>query len=260
MWRLSVLVAAAGALAACGRSGFEQHPLGDARVIDAVPAVDAPRTYRAAVLAAQPLAYWRFGDSDTMVRDEVGGAPGSFTGGCTVGAAGALVGDADTALALDGSCRILLGSGFEFDGNAPYAIEVWIHTSLNTIYQQVFGRETRDTQNPIDGYELVIAPVGLQIERVVATANNKTPVVTFATDRFIHVVAQYTGTTQQVWVDGVMVAQSIDARMTLANGAPALAGASTMGNYFTGGLDELAVYGRALSADEIALHQMLGTN
>jgi concanavalin A-like lectin/glucanase superfamily protein len=250
VWR-SLLVLAA---AACGRSGFEQHPLIEASVID------APRTYRDAVLASQPLAYWRFDDSDTMVRDEVGGAPGSFTGGCTVGAAGAIAGDADPALTLDGTCRILLGSGFEFDGNAPYAIEVWIHTSLNTIYQQVFGRETRDTQDPIDGYELVVAPVGLQIERAIATANNKTPVVTFATDRFIYVVAQYTGTTQEVWVDGVQVGQSIDTRMALANDAPALAGASTMGNYFTGGLDELAVYGRALDASEIELHHTLGTN
>jgi hypothetical protein len=251
VWPLLVLVAA---VAACGRSGFEQHPLIEASV------VDAPRTYRDAVIAAQPVAYWRFGDSDTMVRDEIGGAPGSFTGGCTTGVVGAIGGDADTAMALDGTCRILLGSGFEFDGNAPYAIEVWIHTSLNTIYQQVFGRETRDTQDPIDGYELVVAPVGLQIERVIATANNKTPVVTFATDRYIYVVAQYTGTTQQVWVDGVQVAQSIDARMTLANGAPALAGASTMGNYLTGAMDELAVYGRALDASEIQLHHALGTN
>jgi hypothetical protein len=244
-----VLVAAS---VACGRSGFEQHPLIEASVID------APRTYRDAVVTAHPLAYWRFGDGDTMVRDEIGGAPGSFTGGCTVGATGAIAGDPDTAMALDGTCRILLGSGFEFDGNAPYAIEVWLHTSLNTIYQQVFGRETRDTQDPIDGYELVVAPVGVQIERVIATANNKTPAVTFPTDRYIYVVAQYTGTTQQVWVDGAQVGQSIDTRMTLANTAPALAGASTMGNYFTGQLDELAVYDRALDATEIELHHMLG--
>jgi hypothetical protein len=257
---MSVLVGAAGAIWACGRSGFETHPLGDAGVIDAVHAIDAPDTYRAAVLAAHPLAYWRFGDSDTMVRDEVGGPPGSFSGGCTVGVTGALAGDANPAIGLDGTCRILLGSGFEFDGNAPYAIELWLHTSMNTIYQQVFGRETRDTQDPIDGYELVVAPVGLQIERVIATSNNKTPAVTFATDRYIYVVAQYTGTTQQVWVDGVQVAQSIDARMTLANDAPALAGASTMGNYLTGALDELAVYDRALDASEIQLHHQLGTN
>jgi len=250
VWRSLLLVAAA---AACGRSGFEQHPLIDASVID------APRTYPEAVLAAQPLAYWRFGDSDAMVRDEVGGAPGSFTGGCTPGVIGA-IGDGDTAISMDGTCRVLLGSGFEFDGNAPYAIEVWIHTSLDTIYQQVFGRETRDTQDPIDGYELVVAPTGLQIERLVATANNKTPAVTFATDRYIYVVAQYTGTTQQVFVDGVQVGQSIDTRMTLANSAPALAGASTMGNYFTGALDELAVYGRALDPEEIQLHHALGAN
>jgi len=167
--------------------------------------------------------------------------------------------------ALNATAEVLdvadvLGSGFEFDGNAPYAIEVWIHTSLNTVYQQVFGRETRDTQNPIDGYELAVAPTGVQIERVIATSNNKTPAVTFATDRYFHVVAQYTGTTQQVWIDGVQVGQSIDARMTLANGAPALAGASTMGNFFTGDMDELAIYGRPLGADEIQLHHMLGTN
>jgi hypothetical protein len=255
---LFVVAAAAG----CGRSGFEQvvdAHLIDAHLIDA-HLIDAPRTYRDAVLAAHPLAYWRFGDSDNMVRDEIGGAPGSFTGGCTPGAAGALANDADTAMTLDGTCRILLGSGFEFDGNAPYAIEAWIHSADNTIYQQVFGRETRDTQDPIDGYELVIAPVGLQIERVISGANNKTPVVTFATDRYVYVVAQYTGTTQQVWVDGANVAQSIDTRMTLANGAPALAGASTMGNFLTGALDELAVYDHALDASEIALHATYGAN
>ena len=209
---------------------------------------------------AQPIAYWRFGDSDMTVRDEMGGASGSYTGGCTQGAAGALANDPDRAMMLDGTCRILLGAGFEFDGTAPYAIEVWIHTSLNTIFQQVFGRETRDAQNPIDGYELVIAPTGVQIERVITGSNNKTPAVTFASDRYVYVVAQYTGTTQQVFVDGVDVGDSIDTRMTLANGAPALAGASTMGNFFTGEMDELAVYGRALTPSEIQLHQLLGAN
>ena len=260
MWRSSFLAAAVAA-AACGRSGFERHPPSDGSSDAPRDTIsNGPQTYRDAVIAAQPLAYWRFGDTDGTVHDEMGGAAGSFTGGCTQGVAGALHGDPDPAMKLDGTCRILLGSGFEFDGNAPYAIEVWIHTSLNTIYQQVFGRETRDTQNPIDGYELVVAPTGVQIERVIATSNNKTPAVTFATDRYIHVVAQYTGTTQQVWIDGVEVGQSIDARMTLANSAPALAGASTMGNFFTGDMDELAIYGRPLGADEIQLHHMLGTN
>lgn len=255
MWRWPFLIAAA---AGCGRSGFERHPLHDGPVPGDIG--NGPATYRDAVIAAQPLAYWRFGDTGASIRDEMGGAPGSFTGGCTQGVAGALAGDADTAMTLDGSCRILLGSGFEFDGFAPYAIEVWVHTSLNTIYQQVFGRETRDTQNPIDGYELVVAPTGVQLERVVATANNKTPAVTFATDRYVYLVAQYTGTTQEMWVDGVEVGQSIDGRMTLANSAPALAGASTMGNFFTGQMDELAVYGRALASDEIELHASLGAN
>jgi len=254
VWRLSFLVAAA---AGCGRSGFEQ--VIDAQTIDA-HLIDAPRTYRDAVLAAHPLAYWRFGDPDTMVRDELGGPPGSFTGGCTAGAAGALANDANSAMALDGTCRILLGTGFEFDGNAPYAIEVWIHTSQNTIFQQVFGRESRDTQNPIDGYELVVAPTGIELERAIAGANNKTTMAPFATDRFVHVVAQYTGTTQQMWLDGTLAAQSIDARAIVAYAAPALAGASTMGNFLTGSLDELAVYDRALDPSEIALHAAYGAH
>ena len=48
-------------------------------------------------------AYWRLGETTgTLAVDQLGGAPGTYLNGAVLGAPGALAGDANTAVTLDG--------------------------------------------------------------------------------------------------------------------------------------------------------------
>jgi hypothetical protein len=219
---------------------------------------DARETYHGAVLADAPRAYWRLSDSN--VTDDVAGYDGALVGGCA-GTGGALIGDPDPALHFDGTCKIVFPDHFGFAGTAPFAIEVWVSSATNTQFQQMFGRETRDAINPIDGYGLFISPSpgGFSLERVIAGASKKAPVVPFTAGVFTYIVAQYTGTSVEIYVDGNLGSTAAEVRAAADVTATAIAGSSVAGNAFTGSLDELAVYDKALTIEQISHHYALGT-
>ena len=95
------------------------------RPVDSPP--EGPTSvYRAAVLSDTPLAYWRLGEaSGTVAHDETGnGHDGRTPGRRQLGVAGALTGNPDTALHLDGtSCVVDVGEDFDFAGQAPFTLE-----------------------------------------------------------------------------------------------------------------------------------------
>jgi len=61
--------------------------------------------YSDAVLADMPVRYYRLGDSSgtTAVDSSGNSQDGTYTGGVTLGASGAIQGDADTAATFDGT-------------------------------------------------------------------------------------------------------------------------------------------------------------
>lgn len=62
-------------------------------------------TYRGSVLATSPIAYWRLGEASGLVaHDEMGANNGTYGGEYfTLGVTGLLAGDANTAIATDGT-------------------------------------------------------------------------------------------------------------------------------------------------------------
>src|ERR1041385_2347904 len=117
------------ALAACGRINFDSR--------------DALVTYRDVVIADNPPAYWRLDDADSIARDETGRTDGTYMGTCTHHAPGLLANDPSPAVLFDGaSCYITIADAFNFPGNAPYMVEVWVATTKPTI-QHFFTRENR---------------------------------------------------------------------------------------------------------------------
>jgi len=225
-------------------------------------------TYRAAVLADSPVAYWRLDDTDTdtTARDETGHVDGTYVGGCQRGVAGALAGDTDPAAQFDGStCQITLGNNFNFAGNAPFSVELWVDVAASTAYEHYFTYETRTgpaSGAPIDGYALFRdnGPTGVMVERAVDGSGLKTTPVTIAADRWSYLVLVYTGTQQQLYVDGTLAETLDDARPLSAVSTVALIGAHSQGAFLSGDLDEVAVYDAVLPPDRIALHHELGRN
>jgi hypothetical protein len=68
-----------------------------------------------------------------------------------------------------------------------------------------------------------------------------------------HLAATYDGATLRLYVDAVQVAQgSITGALQVSNGALRIAGHSILGDFFSGRIDEVRIYNKALTQAEIA--------
>jgi hypothetical protein len=230
--------------------------------------VDAGSVYAAAVAQDGPVAYWRVGESSgTLAHDHTGhGHDAAYVGGVTLGAAGALLNDTDTAITLDGATGHLdasdpdAGDAFAFLGTAPMSLEAWaLPTSLTTSYQRVFSHEP--TTSPRQGYLMFVRttngdPSTLSLERWMDGGVDQCPTTAPVTQgAWHHLVATYDGTTSTVYLDGTPVAAQASALPLLSTTATLLMGLGTFDpSPFTGSLDEIAVYDEALPAARVTAH------
>jgi len=239
---------------------------------DTSPPVDAPAeapveagvTYSGTVLADGPMAYWRVDEaSGTVAHDASGhGNDAQYVGGVTLGTGGALIGDTDKAVTLDGTTGHLdAGNRFAFTGNAPYTLECWAQpNNINVNYQRLFSREVQTT--PREGYLLFVRgpntadPSTFSIERWAAGTTNQCPETNLVTQVWHHFVATYDGSASRIYLDGNLVATQPAPLGLNATNASLWIGASFFdtNGYFGGILDEVAVYGTALSGARVAAH------
>jgi len=243
----------------CGGNDTAGH---DGATPDTPAGSDATTSaYRDAVLADDPIGYWRLGGATGTAHDEtVAGEDGAYVGSCAV-APGAIANDPDAATKLDGtSCNVTLPDAFDFPGNVPFTIELWVSAPPpGTSFRHLFAKETRNAQNPIDGYSMVISPnVGIELERVVASAIVKTPAQALPANTFVHAVTTFDGAKMSLYVDGVLVGSTADATPATSISTPALIGATSTGGFFDGTLDEVVVYAKALDPARIAAHHTIG--
>lgn len=107
-----------------------------------VGGLDTPSalSYVDTILADGPIAYWRLGDAvfpNVTAIDRIAGRDGSAVGGASLGAAGLLIGDADTCVSMDGSAPTYISVPdddiFSFvngGGDLPFSLEAWIDIDL----------------------------------------------------------------------------------------------------------------------------------
>jgi hypothetical protein len=220
----------------------------------------APPTYRDAVLADAPIAYWRFGEpSGTVAHDESGhGNDASLGGGITWGAAGALVGDADTAIRLDGTDGLDAGTRFDFAGNDPYSLEAWLRPeAIDNTYRHLYSKDDQSRATGREQYGVFVqASEGLAYERWVAGGSAKVVAPLPALNRWIHVVGTYDGSKMTLYVDGAVVAVRLDTRAQLTKPVTEYVGCkAAQSGVIRGALDEMAIYDHALTSDRVTAHK-----
>jgi hypothetical protein len=247
-------------------TAVEDAAVADAEVADTGAAredvVEPPRaTYRDAVLADGPVAYFRLGESaGTSAHDEVqDAATGRYVHDVTLGAEGALSDDPDTAIALAGGGVVTIGRGFAFSGRAPFSIEMWLKPSaIDATHRWAFARQIFET--PRNGYGIyLVEHEGISLERWIDGSSRSTG-APIEVGRFSHVVASYDGASLRVHVDGALGASLTDARDLLEVDAEACVGATrpTASSAFRGVIDEVAIYDKALDPARIRAHFELG--
>jgi hypothetical protein len=214
-----------------------------------------------AVLADQPFAYWRLDDppGSTVAHDVMGHADGMYLGSCQLGQSGAL--STDTAVRFDGTtCFVDIApvAQLSFPGLATYTIEAWVLPDPGKLYMHVFTREIRSTapDAPIDGYALLLPDSGnAEAERSVNRTNITTTNIPIAPGDFRYLAATYDGVNMTLYID--MGERSLAPAMTMLNPVSIdeqIGAASPTVNFFSGTIDEVAIYDHVLPSSRLVAH------
>jgi hypothetical protein len=216
----------------------------------------ASSAYANEVLSDSPLSYWRLGDVASQIAiDLVGGRDGTFVGGIALGQPGALVGDPDKAVWLDGmDDSVLIGDFFDFPVHEAFSLEVWISSESDE--GDICAKEGVQLGNEA-GYGMYLSIGAVVVHR---HGDGVTDVLlgSALTPGFNHVVTTYDGEELKLYVNGGLT-MSIDAAASLPDtDLPFRIGAGQDGYNFQGGIDEVAVYSVALPAGRVAAHHAVG--
>ena len=210
------------------------------------PSIGGGGNYVVTVQADSPVAYWRLDDTGASIADAVGPHVGTLSGTATQGVPGALGGGTDKAIDFDGSTASV---NVPISALGPtWTLEAWLKTSTLA-----------------DGHIVEMAPVAFQITASGNLQASVTGVGTVTTvvaspglaDGLWHYVAvSDDGSNVNLYVDGYLRASTttLGSSATLTGSTIYIARASVGGGYFTGTLDEVAVYNTALSPSRILAH------
>lgn len=225
-------------------------------------------SYRATVLAASPLAYFRLEDAAGPVVSQVGSATGALSGAVTLRATGLVAPDSGATFTTDGMIEVPFASERNPSGN--FSIEAWIKVAKNSgAYQSILTSRDTGGADARTGYVLYLNPT-LQPELWVG-ANTFWSIVPgpapLALGTVYHLVGTYEGTatgTLTLYVNGVAVGNvSVPAFGPNASRPLRIGGGATEGPglfFFEGTIDEVAIYGKVLTPSEVERHYTLGSN
>src|SRR5215211_3210150 len=205
--------------------------------------------YRDALLGTPGLAaYWRLGElaGDSSVEETAGGS-GPFEGRFVLGQPGALGLLGNTATSFDGASGGLSAPGPALAASG--SMEGWFRWRAGTT-------TLRDhTSAGGTGWLLPFDSGGSLYYRVGGTGfNTGRPVDSVRDGRWHHLVATKAGGSASLYVDGVRVHSGSGAGADAATSPWHVMRNGTNAVFSEGEADEVALYTRALSADEIEAH------
>lgn len=215
-----------------------------------------PTPYANRVLANNPAAYWRLGESSGTSAADAGpnGITGTYNGSVTLGAAGAIAGDTNTAIQTNASGYVSAsGSGvLNVTGNAV-SVEGWVRGPTQAAYRYIVSKSDG---NAAVGYALYTGE-SATLRFFVNTSGSGLVMATAPTtpwdNQWHYVAGTYDGSRVRLYIDGVMVAsQPASGTITPSSSVPLNLGRYNGGGLeFAGSLDEFAIIPSALSAADI---------
>jgi hypothetical protein len=310
---LAVTLATAG-LAACSLfvplDGYDSEPAdasmandasagdgGDATTESAAPVTDAgsPSAYALAVLSDQPLLYVRLDDPDGSTTPTqtfpADGTRDAIAGGVyrpdavRFGFPGAIVGDPDTAVYLNGQLGLQQNAislsddvRYSFQGNTSYSVEVWALPDAAQILDGGFGRFwSRDEGFDASRQAFTAGVSGTRFFTERITSGDESHSLYQASAlldaaaalSWTHVVVTYdaASSTLSLYIDGALFDHvvtnggSLDflqATELVLGGEPGTDAVDDMPTVYIGALDEFALYKQPLDPSKILRHYQIG--
>jgi hypothetical protein len=220
--------------------------------------------YAQAVLQDNPASFWRLGETNgTTVVDLKGAANGTYQNGVTLGRPGPLR-DGVTAPAFDGiNDRIALGDVYDFADRSPYSVELWFNrtTLAEDRWNTLLTKE--DAGQNFAGWNIGVLkndpgyhPLAVYTDRLSTTGEDHTYTsVPVSAAAWHHIVVTYDGNTLRIYLDGSL--SNSRASTTGVTNTPAtlyIGGDALDSEGLNGSIADVAVYGSALSATQVAAH------
>jgi hypothetical protein len=239
----------------------EHYRLGGAANVNSAPA-DA---YGRAVFGDDPNLYWRFDETTGAANDSsyFGRNDGTVGSAVSRGVSGKVNGG--TAIGTTGSTNSLVVSP-QAGSPSAFTTEAWVKTTTTT-GGKIIGFEAAPTGTG-GSYDkqIYMANSGRVIfgvyDGAVRTIASPNP---YNDGRWHHVAATQDSTGMRLYVDGVLQGSNTTTANQGFTGYWRVGGGSTTSwpsspttPFFTGAVDEVAVYSRGLSAAEVAEHHSLG--
>ncbi|MEU8202723.1 LamG-like jellyroll fold domain-containing protein [Streptosporangium sp. NPDC049046] len=232
---------------------------------------DSGSQYRSVVQDAEPYGYWRLGDTSSSMAVDLGAGAGDasyeqISGGApsniSYGKPGALAGTPDTAVELTNALVNLPEHALSNLGD-NMSVEMWFKTTGSGVLMAASTTNAYLLDDPMlyigtDGklrgsFEAVASPMGST-----AVVNN---------NQWHHVALTVAGADQALYLNGVQIGTmtgqvntwrpyaNVGNGIVFRGSAPGLpTGTGTQEFPFRGLIDEVAIYGKPLTATEVALH------
>lgn len=225
---------------------------------DATADGSLPHSYVETVKADEPIGYWRFGEaSGTTATNESGGAAGTYDG-VGLGTDGAIVGDSNKAATFNGSgSYVYVANAYDFPGTQAFSIEVWVKPSSLSGTRRIVSHRT--TGSSPTGYRLALKDSSIEFDRINSGSISGGVAVAAmtSTGQWAHIVGTYDGGQLRLYLDGVAVSNVASTGSIVASSADLVFGAASGGEdyFFSGVLDEVAIYDHALTAERVGAHK-----
>ncbi|MGI9821985.1 LamG-like jellyroll fold domain-containing protein [Agromyces sp. Marseille-Q5079] len=239
-----------------------EHYTASGRDPAAVPTAPAD-AYGAAVFAADPLVYFRLGESGGAVAKDASAqaADGSYVGTRSPGAAGALVDVGDTAVQFNGGFAV---TSAPVPGSNNYSTEAWFKTTTTQGGKITgFGNSNNGLSSNYDRHVYMQDDGRLVFGTWTGFTNTITTDQPYNDGAWHQVVAtQSSSAGMRLYVDGALVGTNGQTEAQGYDGYWRAGGDVTWGSsspWFDGTIDEFAVYPTALSAATVQSHYSLGS-
>ena len=236
---------------------------------DAPIATDDPGDFNSDIGGLTPVGYWRLGEPSGTTAVDVGSAANDGTyNGVTLGQAGALTGDLNTAVRFNGSTDYL-----EIAHNPSYlldngSVQLWFNVDSIGSDQTLFSKDSTgfDTGGHLNIRILASGQLEVRLQST-STGYILTSASSVTATAWHHVAFTFGSSGMALYLDGQVVGTDIytGGLGTSSGGSgnfePIAIGAGTMtsGNlvvtpleeFFTGSIDEVAIFGSQLNAETI---------
>lgn len=215
-------------------------------------------SYESLVLNDVPTEYWRLGEtSGVTANNEISSNDGTYNNAPTLGATGLLASDNNTAVTFNGSDEyVSLPTGAIITGTNERTVEVWAHRATTASGEEVIYFS--GTQSSGQAFLISYDASGVRFNSWAGGSFDNSVSLDYA-GKNVHLVFVYDGTKQIAYINGEKV---VDNTVTLNTGSSlhVLGQRGDSANYFSGTIDEVAIYDRVLTPTEIAQHYQIGNS